>query len=1194
MAVIPADLWTGALVAAAVVLLMIGGVLKMREWGLCPVREIARVLRRPWLETALLIFFVGGLVQYGSTKGTNGADRGALTGLVRGSAPTVVPIAADLAESSLSANFPSITNLCFWGIERGDESVSLGLAWPADTSFTNGCVDVFGSHRLANNGWWRLAQVDVGQVGSNAVVELAYADFPTEDMRVSAFYRLASQDDFDGDGLSDKVEEWVLGTDPASSDTDNDGLSDGEEVGLKADPTSADSDSDGIDDGDEVGYLKVADSFVWYDTSELKPTYNTGYWHEELDTGISSWWCQATSRPILSSYVVSGLTLSCLTAFETGYIAFSSVGDFNGWIFPPGPMALNQNVSNSGSILVAAYWNNSYLYKGNTNSYIKAGTVADGTYVVEFHDVRTAPYSALGMTYQVSVPSGTGNVLRVSYLSSDYWMDGEGAVVGVQNKRILTTDGYYNLTWNFSERGPVLPRTTVEYHLGHGTNPLAADSDADGLDDGLELSLGTMPTSSDSDGDGLSDGVEISIGTNPRSTDTDGDGLKDGWEVAHGLDPLVSSGDDGADGDVDNDGLTNALEQYWGTDPWNDDSDGDGLADGVEVNTHGTSPVLVDTDADGLTDSHEIDLGLDPKSEDTDGDGMSDGWEIENGLDPRSASGDDGASGDVDHDGLCNHDELQLGCDPRNVDSDGDGVSDYQEICNGSNPADETDQGVPSSSSTDRALRFDVYGDYAAWRMTIAGRGPIDNRSDTVSMASPGVNNEKLKILKKGNSYRLTMEWLNSDGHTDPNWYCWQAKINGKPAAVSYQSYTSTRLPGNEIVYGLGWMAENADGLLSGHVHARDGAGGNVAEGLEALLHVYQCEIAVCSPEDESWTEIEKSRVLLDDEDLKVKIRISPAIPTLDMCRLVMGSNVVVATSGTCPDGAAIPIASSEFACLGAYSEIRLVRTRAQLVELGLLPPQDEDGVDEMAAYDVGTLAGADGSDLSDCLAFEQMALARRGRATNERTLTLDSSPPNSELSESFFKAAGVEVLSVTYGGVRSARRQIMNQADFFYYSGHGHHRWGAVDDFDPSAVAGYWMRDLDCVIFAGCSVLDINDYNNNFLNPAGVWDSEDHAASPGKLWAAVGPKVLLGYNYYAPQDSSRAPERIMRSWLDLRQTMGDVDAWMKANDNRNGHNACTIQCIDDSHIRYGYFKREKGFLYNSYFPTNVIERIPR
>lgn len=131
--------------------------------------------------------------------------------------------------------------------------------------------------------------------------------------------------------------------------------------------------------------------------------------------------------------------------------------------------------------------------------------------------------------------------------------------------------------------------------------------------------------------------------------------------------------------------------------------------------------------------------------------------------------------------------------------------------------------------------------------------------------------------------------------------------------------------------------------------------------------------------------------------------------------------------------------------------------------------------------------------------------------------MTLDSNPPNSELSESFFKAAGAEVLTVAYGGVRSAKRQIMNQADYFYYSGHGHHRWGTVDDFEPSVISDHWAKDLNCVIFAGCSILDINDYNNNFLNSEGTWDPEDHAASPGKLWEAKGPSVLLGYNYYAP-----------------------------------------------------------------------------
>ena len=72
------------------------------------------------------------------------------------------------------------------------------------------------------------------------------------------------------------------------------------------------------------------------------------------------------------------------------------------------------------------------------------------------------------------------------------------------------------------------------------------------------------------------------------------------------------------------------------------------------------------------------------------------------------------------------------------------------------------------------------------------------------------------------------------------------------------------------------------------------------------------------------------------------------------------------------------------------------------------------------------------------------------------------------------------------------------------------------------------------------------------------------------------------------------APVRIVQSWLANRGVLGDVDAWMKANDNRNGRNACTIQRIDDSQVRYGYFRREKGFLFNTYLLTNEIERIER
>jgi len=58
--------------------------------------------------------------------------------------------------------------------------------------------------------------------------------------------------DSDGDGLTD-VAEAALQTDPKDADTDDDGLSDGEEVlHYGTDPIKEDSDGDGYTDGDEV------------------------------------------------------------------------------------------------------------------------------------------------------------------------------------------------------------------------------------------------------------------------------------------------------------------------------------------------------------------------------------------------------------------------------------------------------------------------------------------------------------------------------------------------------------------------------------------------------------------------------------------------------------------------------------------------------------------------------------------------------------------------------------------------------------------------------------------------------------------------------------------------------------------------------------------------------------------------------
>ena len=55
--------------------------------------------------------------------------------------------------------------------------------------------------------------------------------------------------------------------------------------------------------------------------------------------------------------------------------------------------------------------------------------------------------------------------------------------------------------------------------------------------------------------------------------------------------------------DFDHDGLTNADEEKYGTDPWNPDTDGDGAYDVYEVNTSHTDPTTVD--ADLLTDAQK-------------------------------------------------------------------------------------------------------------------------------------------------------------------------------------------------------------------------------------------------------------------------------------------------------------------------------------------------------------------------------------------------------------------------------------------------------------------------------------------------------------------------------------------------------------------------------------------------------------
>jgi len=54
-----------------------------------------------------------------------------------------------------------------------------------------------------------------------------------------------------------------------------------------------------------------------------------------------------------------------------------------------------------------------------------------------------------------------------------------------------------------------------------------------------------------------------------------------------------------------------------GTDPYNPDTDGDGLTDFEEVFIYHTNPLLADTDGDGFTDGEEVSFGSDPLNPDS-------------------------------------------------------------------------------------------------------------------------------------------------------------------------------------------------------------------------------------------------------------------------------------------------------------------------------------------------------------------------------------------------------------------------------------------------------------------------------------------------------------------------------------------------------------------------------------------------
>ena len=329
-------------------------------------------------------------------------------------------------------------------------------------------------------------------------------------------------------------------------------------------------------------------------------------------------------------------------------------------------------------------------------------------------------------------------------------------------------DDGFDADWNGNLTNEEAFHNLAEYL--NGTDPTNGDTDGDGMPDGWEVHWNLQPLNSsdandDTDNDSLInlhefnnsyvEGFDDNVysadnitGSNPLLKDTDGDYIRDGEECVLGDDGFVT---DPSNPDSDGDGMPDGWELLHGLDPFDpSDADQDLDDDGWDFDRNGTIEAW-----EKFTNYEEYLNGTNPRENDTDGDGMPDGWEGYYGLNPVSAEDRDWDSDsdgyDADRDGelspdekLTNYEEFLIDTNPSLADTDGDNCTDGWEVYwNDNKPANETRTLDPLNGS-DGSLDYDndgwedwngLWHDFPNWREEEAMTDPWDADSDDDGMS---------------------------------------------------------------------------------------------------------------------------------------------------------------------------------------------------------------------------------------------------------------------------------------------------------------------------------------------------------------------------------------------------------------------------------------------------------------------------
>jgi hypothetical protein len=466
---------------------------------------------------------------------------------------------------------------------------------------------------------WMIIDIAADVDGDGLADAWEYLYFPGD------LTKLASEADFDHDGLKDNV-ELQKSTDPTKADSDGDGLADGVETNTGAyvsptntgtDPSNPDMDRDGRSDGDEINVTPKTDPF---DADSDDDTYLDG---DEASSGHNP--MDATENPET-------------TAIANSLAQFSENQGQDGWFWG------YRNLATDGG---------APEYNPDT-SFIAFSPEAWTGSQWDLNTEAAAPWTELGGNN--THPNGSNN-------GQEHW------TIRRWSAESLTKTTPLALRWHTHKsntgcgngvtaalfiNGQLKDQVIVAAADGAGVTHVFYANIAPGDDIDLVLS----PRGADGTGADGCDGsvnqllVDPVLPANPRQPDgsifipvgagdTDADGLPDVWEKIYFPNDLSKLT---ATGDFDKDGLDDKGEYSRNTDPTKPDTDGDGLSDTVETGTStyvspadtGSNPNRPDTDGDTLTDSQEVNRQppTNPNKVDTDSDGFSDDSEIAGGSNP--------------------------------------------------------------------------------------------------------------------------------------------------------------------------------------------------------------------------------------------------------------------------------------------------------------------------------------------------------------------------------------------------------------------------------------------------------------------------------------------------------------------------------------------------------------------------------